>query len=129
MKKLTIAILTIAATLAGNNLFAQGKYGADSAECDFSGKKITLSGSQLAWIVPAYAETIHKSQGEEYKVVILVADSCHTATKQMTYTACTRARDKLYVVGEKEAFMTACQRVPKGRYSLLGTLVKEGQAQ
>ena len=103
--------------------------GADSAECDFSGKKITLSGSQLAWIVPAYAETIHKSQGEEYKVVILVADSCHTATKQMTYTACTRARDKLYVVGEKEAFMTACQRVPKGRYSLLGTLVKEGQAQ
>ena len=32
MKKLTIAILTIAATLAGNNLFAQGKYGADSAE-------------------------------------------------------------------------------------------------
>ena len=33
MKKLTIAILTIAATLAGNNLFAQGKYGADSAEC------------------------------------------------------------------------------------------------
>ena len=33
MKKLTIAILTIAAMLTGSNLFAQGKYGADSAEC------------------------------------------------------------------------------------------------
>ena len=33
MKKLTIAILTVATMLTGSNLFAQGKYGADSAEC------------------------------------------------------------------------------------------------
>ena len=33
MKKLSIAILTFAALLAGNQMFAQGKYGADSAEC------------------------------------------------------------------------------------------------
>ena len=33
MKKLTIAILTVATMLAGTSVFAQGKYGADSAEC------------------------------------------------------------------------------------------------
>ena len=33
MKKLTIALLTIAAMLTGTQVFAQGKYGADSAEC------------------------------------------------------------------------------------------------
>jgi len=33
MKKLSLAILTIAMVFAGNDVFAQGKYGADSAEC------------------------------------------------------------------------------------------------
>lgn len=104
------------------------KVGSDSAECVFKDKKITLSGSQLSWIVPAYAETIHKSQGDEYRVVILVADKIHSPTKAMIYTAITRSSGKLIVVGNRQAFMDACKRASGKRYSLLGSLVEEGQA-
>lgn len=102
------------------------KISKDKAECLFGDKKLTLSGSQLSWIVPAYAETIHKSQGDEYKVVILVSDSCHTASKQMIYTAVTRAKDRIYIVGQRSAFEQACRRDGTCRYSILSTLVKEG---
>ena len=33
MKKFILVILTLSATLVGTNVFAQGKYGADSAQC------------------------------------------------------------------------------------------------
>ena len=102
------------------------KISKDKAECLFGDKKLTLSGSQLSWIVPAYAETIHKSQGDEYKVVILVSDSCHTASKQMIYTAVTRAKDRIDIVGQRSAFEQACRRDGTCRYSILSTLVKEG---
>ena len=104
------------------------KVGRDSAECTFGEKKITLSGSQLSWIVPAYAETIHKSQGDEHEVVIVVADKNHSAPRSMLYTACTRSKNKLIVVGEWEAFEQACGETGGQRYSLLSSLVKEGQA-
>lgn len=100
------------------------KVGKDSVECVFPGKNIVLSGSQLSWIVPAYAETIHKSQGDEFKVVIVVADKAHCPTKAMTYTAVTRSKDKLIVVGSRTAFMESCQRLPERRYTLLSSLVK-----
>lgn len=100
------------------------KVGRDSAECSFGDKKITLSGSQLAWIVPAYAETIHKSQGDEFEVVIIVSDRQHSPTKAMLYTAITRSKGKLICVGSREAFMAGCRRDPQKRYSLLSSLVK-----
>lgn len=104
------------------------RVGQDYAECSFDGKKVTLSGSQLSWIVPAYAETIHKSQGDEYRVVILVADKNHSATKSMIYTAITRAKDKLICVGAKDAFWAASRNCGGQRCSLISSLVLEGQA-
>ena len=104
------------------------KVGSDNVECKFGDKRITLSGSQLAWIVPAYAETIHKSQGDEYSVVIVVADRNHSATKSLLYTAITRSKDKLVIVGSRKAFEDACRREPGTRYSLLSCLVTEAQA-
>ena len=97
----------------------------DTAECQFGDTAIKLSGTQLSWIDPAYAQTIHKSQGDEYKTVILVADKAHRMTKKMAYTAVTRAREKLIVVGNEEAFKNAILSEGEKRFSLLSALVEE----
>ena len=52
----------------------------------------------------AYAVTVHKSQGSEYRAVILSAWSCAPAlqTRSILYTAITRARKLLIIVGREE---------------------------
>jgi len=46
----------------------------------------------------AYAITIHKSQGSQYNVVILVPGRHYLSTRQLTYTAVSRAKEQLYIV-------------------------------
>ena len=69
---------------------------------------------------PAYAMTVHKSQGSEYPVVVLVASDAapQLLTRQIFYTAMTRAQQLLVIVGSEEiiARMVATNR-RAGRYS------------
>lgn len=53
----------------------------------------------------AYALTIHKSQGSEYKAVINVCSVCHShmLDRNLIYTAWTRAKEKLIIVGDETA--------------------------
>lgn len=95
----------------------------DSVVCRFGEIKLILSGSELSWITPAFAETIHKSQGDEYPVVILVADESHPMSKALVYTAVTRAKAKVIVVGSKAAFERAVENVAAGRCSCLSRIV------
>lgn len=48
----------------------------------------------------AYAITVHKAQGSECRRVFLLLHSCHSAmaSRELMYTAITRAREELYVV-------------------------------
>lgn len=57
----------------------------------------------------AYACTIHKSQGSEYDAVVLVLDMTHgiMLRRSLLYTALTRAKRLLYIVGSDTAFKTA----------------------
>lgn len=68
----------------------------------------------------AYAMTVHKSQGSEYQAVILAAWSCapNLMTRNILYTAITRARKMLVIVGREEMIyaMTENQRKSR-RYS------------
>ncbi len=68
----------------------------------------------------AYAMTVHKSQGSEYQAVILAAWSCspNLLTRSILYTAITRARGLLIIVGREEMIqaMTENQRRSR-RYS------------
>lgn len=59
----------------------------------------------------AYAMTIHKSQGSEYPVVINIVSNMHAymLNRNLIYTAWTRAKDKLYIVGNKEAVFTSAK--------------------
>ncbi len=63
---------------------------------------------QLDEIEPAYAITVHKSQGSEFSTVIMPMSWFPPllATRSLIYTAITRARDKVYIVGNP-AYMNA----------------------
>lgn len=100
---------------------------ADKVKCKFGDKDLTLSGTELSMIVPAYSQTVHKSQGAEYKVVIYVSDSAHSrlASKKIVYTAVTRAKDKLISVGERSSFESAITTPTEERYSNLARIVEE----
>jgi exodeoxyribonuclease V alpha subunit len=75
---------------------------------------------QLGEIEPAYAMTVHKSQGSEYKAVIFAAASGapQLMSRGVLYTAVTRARELLIIVGERNviAQMTSNDRKQR-RYS------------
>lgn len=100
----------------------------DKVRCKFEDKELLLSGTELSSIVPAYSQTVHKSQGAEYPVVILVADPAHERlnSKKLVYTAVTRAKDKLICVGaKKEAFEKAIERESLERFSNLASITTE----
>ena len=72
---------------------------------DFYGKKIEYTFEQLDELTLAYAMTIHKSQGNEFKTVIVPVSMSHYIMLQrnLIYTAVTRARELLILVGEMKA--------------------------
>ncbi len=77
----------------------------------------------------AYAMTVHKSQGSEYPVVILSAWNCspNLKTRSILYTAITRARKMLIIVGQEEMIyeMTGNQRKSRRYTGLKLRLQKE----
>lgn len=65
--------------------------------------------NELSQIQLAYALSIHKSQGSEYPIVILPLMKQHFIMLQrnLLYTAITRAKEKLYIVGSVDAYSIA----------------------
>jgi exodeoxyribonuclease V alpha subunit len=61
----------------------------------------------------AYCLTIHKTQGMEYDTALIPMTFSHFImhNTKLLYTAITRAKNMCYVVGEEEAFTTACKRI------------------
>jgi exodeoxyribonuclease V alpha subunit len=96
-------------------------------EVDFDGWKVTYEAGDLDQISLAYAITIHKSQGSEYSTVILPILTQHfiMLNKNLLYTAITRAKKKLLLVGQKRALAMAVKN-QKGeiRYSNLSNQIK-----
>ena len=76
---------------------------------DFSGQEIELGPADWRNLSLAYCVSIHKSQGSEYQLVILplTMQSHRMLQRKLLYTAITRAKDKLVMVGQKEAFVQA----------------------
>ena len=72
-----------------------------------------------SWSLPI-AMTVHKSQGSEYRAVILTAwgGSPYLLTRSVLYTAITRAKELLIVVGREETVMAMTANAQKNkRYS------------
>jgi exodeoxyribonuclease V alpha subunit len=70
---------------------------------------------------PNYCRTVHSSQGLQYPIVIYILDKYSSLGNiRLNYTACSRAKDKLYLIGEKSAFNNKSD--PKKRNTLLSRL-------
>lgn len=72
---------------------------------------VKYEGQEVGEITLAYAITVHKSQGSEYHTVIMVLVNSHAIMLQrnLFYTAVTRAKRKVILVGTKRAVQTAVQ--------------------
>ncbi len=71
----------------------------------------TYRRNQARDLVPAWAVTVHKSQGGEWPVVVLVCDLSHRSMlwRNLVYTAITRAARALIVVGQADAVRAAAR--------------------
>jgi exodeoxyribonuclease V alpha subunit len=71
-----------------------------------------VSPSRLSTVTPVHAMTIHKSQGSQFDTVaVLVAPAeSPISTRELLYTAVTRARRRVLLVGEEGAIRGAVER-------------------
>jgi exodeoxyribonuclease V alpha subunit len=85
------------------------------------GEVLRLPPTRLAAIDTVYAMTVHKSQGSQYETaaVLLPEPTSRVLTRELLYTAVTRARRSLILAGTEEAVRAAVAR-PIARASGLG---------
>ncbi len=90
---------------------------ADEAEqkirVDFYGRQVEYFSRHLDMLVLAYATTIHKSQGSEYPAVVIPLLKQHfiMLRRNLLYTAMTRGRKLVVLVGERDAVSIAVRDV------------------
>ncbi len=72
----------------------------------FDTERITYSRGELGELIAAYAITVHKAQGSEFPIVVLPLVRAHFMLLQrnLLYTAITRARERVILVGELAAY-------------------------
>lgn len=83
----------------------------------FEDREADYDFNQLNELEPAYAMTVHKSQGSEYRAVVLAAwnGSPYLLNRSVLYTAITRARELLIIVGRQETVEVMTQNAKTGR--------------
>ena len=79
----------------------------------FDGRAVTYGFGELDTLVPAYAATIHKSQGSEYPAVVIPVMTQHYTMLQrnLLYTGVTRGKRLVVLVGQKKAVAIAVKNV------------------
>ena len=85
-------------------------------------REVEFEGLEKFQLDLAYATTVHSSQGSEYPGVIIPVVSAHShmLSRNLLYTAVTRGKRKVCIVGEKRAFEIAVKQFAKDfRYTHL----------
>ena len=97
-------------------------------QMDFGGdRKLTYTPEQLAHVDLAYATTIHKAMGSEFETVIIPIVKAHTIMlyRNLLYTAVTRAKKKVILVGHKPILFMAVHRADiSKRNTMLGERIR-----
>jgi exodeoxyribonuclease V alpha subunit len=85
------------------------------------GRTVQFPGGALESLALAYAMTVHAAQGSEYQEVIVICTGGSAAFvhRGMLYTAFSRARDSLTVLGDPRAIRAICMRPAPKRNALL----------
>jgi exodeoxyribonuclease V alpha subunit len=80
-----------------------------SLVASFDGREVDYPFGELDALVPAYATTIHKSQGSEYPAVIITLATQHYTmlARNLVYTAVTRGKRLVVLVGQRRALAIA----------------------
>lgn len=89
-----------------------------TAYIDFGdGRLKEYDSTELDLIDLGYATTIHKSQGSEYRSVIINLQNAHyiMLTRPLVYTAITRGKERVTIVGERKALCTAIKKTDTER--------------
>jgi exodeoxyribonuclease V alpha subunit len=92
----------------------------------FDGRSVTFGFGELDTLVPAYACTVHKSQGSEYPAVVIPIMTQHYAMlrRNLLYTGVTRGKNLVVLVGQKKAVAIAVRNAGgRRRWSKLRELV------
>ena len=83
------------------------EYLQDTLIVDFDGNFVEYTSNTFNTITHAYCMSIHKSQGNEFKIVIMavLSDYYIMLRRNLLYTAITRAKQSLFILGSSKAFM------------------------
>ena len=83
----------------------------------FDDREVVYDFEQMGELEPAYAMTVHKSQGSEYRAVILAAWNGHPnlMCRSVLYTAITRARELLIIVGREDVVAAMTENARRNR--------------
>ena len=102
-------------------------------EVSFEARTVTYAFGELDELAPAYAITIHKSQGSEFPAVVipLATSQFMLLQRNLIYTGITRGRRLVVLVGQRKALAMAVRAQPsRGRFSgLLARLRGDGQTE
>ena len=89
-----------------------------------------ISALRLPQHETAFALTIHKSQGSEFDTVLLILPDqmSEVLSRELLYTAVTRARKRVEIWGDEEVFRRAVERRIERNTGLRDRLWKEGRS-
>ena len=89
------------------NIEYKGKSGSSEITIDYYGNIVTYKPKEFNKFKHGYIISIHKSQGSEFELVIMPVSSSYKRMlyKKLIYTAVTRAKKRLIIIGEPQAFM------------------------
>ncbi len=84
---------------------------------DFDGRRVAYDYGDLDELSLAYATTVHKSQGSEYPAVVIPIATSHymLLERNLLYTAVTRGRKLVVLVGQRKALAVAVKRAGSGK--------------
>ncbi|MFO7559711.1 MAG: ATP-dependent RecD-like DNA helicase [Desulfobacterales bacterium] len=99
-------------------------------EVDYEGRVVVYEPEEMHELSLAYAISVHKSQGSEYPAIIVPLLTQHYIMLQrnLLYTAMTRGKKLVILIGTRKAFTTALNNdKPRKRFSGLMKKIKENQ--
>lgn len=100
--------------------------GSDEMIISFDEKELVYKRGDFDQLTLAYCCSVHKSQGSEYPLVILpmVESYSRMLRRDLLYTAVTRAKESLILLGDPNSFVTAVEKLNTMRYTNLKDLLQ-----
>ena len=105
------------------------KEGGGRLTVDFDGNVVELAGAELFNLQLGYALTVHRAQGSEWGSVLGVLHEAHLPmlSRNLVYTALTRARDRFFAAGSASAWVSAAGRQREARNTALLERIRGAQ--